>query len=234
MPDGDPLATPAIVQIRLPAGVWLVRVGRQPQQTPPPGSAPYHRFDDPDRGYRVWYTAETVRGCLLEVVQSLRPHRDTLAALQRVDGVGREQIVLDLAAATARWVAGQQVVWAQVPDLPAVDLTDPTVMDALDRTPLVQQAMTAAGYGAQVHLDLGIVLSGDPAARQVSQAIGATVYRLSARTGGIRYQSRRGAEICWALFDRVQVGWWSGGPLPLDHPVLQPALAQVLAEYAIG
>jgi len=170
----------------------LFRVGRAPNPVawPPFDAIGTGRFDDPQRRYRVLYTAEAAIGAFLESLAPFRrPLRDLLPVLRRMSGV-RDPVIgrvprnwhLKRMLGVIRLYPGQQ--WL---DFRSVD-----VHTRLGH--LFAQQLADLGYDV---LDARAALSLD---RPFTQGVSRWAYEQGYQ--GIIYTSRIDTRhTCWALFD---------------------------------
>lgn len=189
----------------------------------PVGTGP-NRFDDPDGVYTLRYLADTLRGCMVELLARFRTHASTEDALADVDGLD-DPTLTNFPDPTpqdglAAWLARQQiacVVLVRPAALFFVDVYNSRLLVALDGHPRVRAALQRTelraavapdGLGAdnRVHLDQGVVrLAGAVTGRPVTQAISRALYE-TRRVHGLAYKSRvDDAERCWALYPHVEI-----------------------------
>jgi hypothetical protein len=104
----EPVAPPVVTAEAPPAGLY--RIGRWPEPLAwPPWSQvrSLHRFDDPERRFRVLYTAEQRLTCYLETLAALRPSGEVLAVLANLPPGDRGDDLPLTSAITADWRAAR-------------------------------------------------------------------------------------------------------------------------------
>lgn len=193
-----------------------------------------NRFDDPrprtqDR-YVMRYGASSLRGCLLELLDALRPG-DAAAA--------REAAVVDDAPvpgpdlapwqALEDYLAGRQVAVITSADLSVVSINDPALQQLLDHVAAVRALLdtdaaraallpSGAGQDAQVRLDGAAVRLSSDLGRDLTQAASLVLRDLEPMLGGIGYRSRHDDdEHCWAIYDHAPVDVSAAVPLSADN-----------------
>jgi hypothetical protein len=158
------------------------------------------------------YTAENLRGCLVETTARFRPNPAAdalLAAVEFVDADADPAVSTD--QAVADWLAEQRVgrVTLVTPqpllvDIEAADLlvdldTHLLVLEAIDNSPLRDGP-------APVHLDAALIRLGRDVGRPITQAVSRALYELHPEVDGIAYWSRIDpSERCWAIYGHVPV-----------------------------
>ena len=188
------------------------------------GQVGHNRLDDPrpnsiDR-YVMRYTASTLRGCLLESLDWLRPNPEA---------AGRESDVIDNAEPDDdEHTPPPAPAWAPIRDflqdrqvgrltgrgLRVLSLNDPHLQAALDREPVVRalldsadgrRALAPRDRGAP-RLDQAAIRLSTPFGRDLTQACSLAIWDRRPRPDGIHYRSRHDDdEHCWALFDHAAV-----------------------------
>lgn len=215
----------------------------------PPGQGP-NRFDDPQGQYSVRYVADTLYGCLIEVLARFVPNPATETVLLDVDG-------LDDPSFTGRpdptprqgladWLVQQQVGHLALDDPPGrfIDAYTPALINFLDTHPAVRavldnpdvHAALAAdptappGLPSSLHLTVTLVrAAGEHGGRRVTQTIGRILFtEPDLALDGLAYGSRHDpTQRCWALRDHVTVAWPDTHPLdpsdPHQHDTLRAA-----------
>lgn len=221
----------------------------------PPGQGP-NRFDDPAGQYSVRYLADSLRGCLIEVMARFVPVSAAEAALQSVEGlddfafVGRPeptalQGLLD-------WLVKQQVGHLTLDNPPGrfIDAYNLELIDDLDRHPAVRAVLddptVQAGLAADQtapddlptppHLSSDLIrAAGEHGGRRVTQAVGHTLLTESdPAVDGLAYGSRHDpTERCWALRDHVEVSWLRVERLAPTNPDHRLAIGAAAAYLTI-
>lgn len=160
----------------------------------PPDTGP-NRFDDPRGIYALRYLADTLRGCLLELLTRFRAHPPAEDVLAHVDGLD-DPSLSGFPDPTPQdgligWLSRQKVAYV-VLDRPAtlffVNAYDSRLLVALEGHPHVRAALDRSelraavapdwlGADRRVHLDQGVVrLAGAVTGRPVTQAISRALY----------------------------------------------------------
>lgn len=180
-----------------------------------------NRFDDPRprslSTFRVRYAGSSLRGCLLESLDWLRP--DAAAAVREagvVDDAEPETASGETStpwAALADFLAERQVATLMARGLRIVSIDDPTLQAELDQEPGVRalldsadgRAVLSAG-GRRPRLDQAAVRLSSEFGRELSQACSLAVWDRVPQPDGLHYRSRHDDdEDCWALYDHAQV-----------------------------
>lgn len=205
----------------LPAS-GVLRVHYDPWALPPYQDVVGHnRFDDPrpnsiDR-YVVRYLATTLRGCLLELLDWLRPNPDALIReSQVVDDEGSppaEQAIESLEQAIMDFLDGRYVGLLEGQSVQTLSIDDPLVQAELDRATAVRALLDSpAGRaalspaGRTPHLDQAAVRLSTEFGRALTQACSLAMRDRDDRPDGIHYRSRHDDnEDCWALYDHAKV-----------------------------
>lgn len=182
----------------------------------------HNRLDDPrpnslDR-YVVRYTATTLRGCLVESLDWLRPNADADAhEAAIVDDAEPDGDLADPPpawAAVADFLRDRQVGRLAGQGLRLVSINDPRLHAALDREPAVRALLDSAegrsalaprGRGA-ARLDQAAVRLSTPFGRDLTQACSLAIWDRRPQPDGIHHRNRHDdEEHCWALFDHAAV-----------------------------
>ena len=223
-----------LVPVPLP-GSGAVRVHPAPEVLPQlrhegPGR---NRFDDPHEGFLMRYTAENLRGCLVETLARFRPNSTAdalLASVEFVDADADPPAPTD--QAVADWLAAQRVgqVTLVTPQPLLVDIEAADLLVDLDNHPLVREAIdnSALSDGAAlVHLDAGLIRLGGDVGRPITQAVSRAMHELHPEVDGIAYWSRiDSSERCWAIYGHVPVDV-SITDLSAENPVHRHAVQEV-------
>lgn len=182
----------------------------------------HNRLDDPrpnslDR-YVVRYTASTLRGCLLESLDWLRPNPEAEARESDIaDNAEPDDDHPDLPPA---WVAVQDFLRDRKVGrltgrgLRLLSINDSRLQAELDEEPAVRALLDSAdgrtslaprGRGAP-RLDQAAVRLSTPFGRDLTQACSLTIWDRQPKPDGIHHRSRHDdEEDCWALFDHAAV-----------------------------
>lgn len=181
-----------------------------------------HRWDDPRRGYRTLYTAETTLTCLREVLADLRPNTKVLAELRDLFGPDASAIhdagVVTVAFRSVRVLAPAWAVadesWARIDD----DLTL--------RRGLEQELSALLVAHDMPFLDTTELRSRD---RIVTQAVSRRIHDRG--FAGIVFGSLLDSGRCWALFEGRAALESRGDVVRLGHDL--PELVQVCGEFGL-
>jgi RES domain len=242
-PRPKPLPTPGVV-----------RVHYDPGALPPyQDVVGPNRFDDPrpnsvDR-YVMRYTASTLRGCLLELLDWLRPDPDALMREQQVADNAEdatvsaqvEQTAGDLEQAIADFLVGRHVGLLSGDSVQTLSIDDPALQAELDREPAVRALLDSpeghaalSPAGRKPHLDQAAIRLSTGFGRDLTQACSLAIRDRVDRPDGIHYRSRHDdAEDCWALYDHASVQLLESVPLsPSDSDHLD-ALQEVAALWGL-
>lgn len=250
-------------QVRYLPQQGVVRVHYDPAALPRLGDAAgTNRFDDPrprtEHRYLVRYTATTLRGCLLELLDALRidgeaaereaavtDDADTDAdATDTQDGAAEDGAAV-LAArpwqAIEDYLAGRHVGMIHGPGLQLVSVDDPVLQASLDREPGVRALLDSpegrqvllpagAGRGRRAHLDGAAVRLSSELGRDLTRACSLALRDRAHPPAGIHYRSRHDdAEDCWALYDHASVTAGDVVPLSSTDSVHRDALHHIAA-----
>jgi hypothetical protein len=122
-----------------------------------------NRFDDPRGGFLMRYTAENLRGCLVETMARFRPNPAADALLAAVEFVDADDDpVSPMVQAVEDWLAEQRVgqVTLVTPQPLLVDIEAADLLVDLDMHPLIREAIDNSPLRdgpAPVHLDAGLI-----------------------------------------------------------------------------
>ena len=136
-----------------------------------------NRFDDPLGIFLMRYTAENLRGCLVETMARFRPNAEADALLAAVEFVDADDDpVLPTVQAVADWLAEQRVglVTVVTPQPLLVDIEAADLLVDLDIHPLVREAIHNSPLSDgdfPVHLDAGLIRLGGDVGRPITQAV---------------------------------------------------------------
>lgn len=141
------------------------------------------------------YTAENLRGCLVETMARFRPNAAADALLAAVEFVGADDEPSETAQAVGDWLAGQRVghVALVTPQPLLVDIEAADLLVDLDMYPLVREAIENSALrdgDAVVHLDAGIIRLGGDVGRPITQGVSRALHELHPEVDGIAYWSR--------------------------------------------
>jgi RES domain len=178
------------------------------------------------------YTAENLRGCLVETMARFRPNPAADALLAAVESVDADdEPESQTAQAVEDWLAGQRVgqVTLVTPQPLLVDIEAADLLVDLDTFPLVREAIENSALrdgDAVVHLDAGIIRLGGDVGRPITQAVSRALHELHPEVDGIAYWSRIDpSERCWAIYGHVPVDV-SVRELSADNPVHRRAVQE--------
>jgi hypothetical protein len=196
-----------------PSRLW--RIGRYPD---PFAWTPWEylgtgRFDDPQREFRVLYTAEQRLTCFVETLAPFRTDVRWLAEVRQLPlDPDDEDGLRDAGRVPDDWHVLRRIGWLECRrHLLALDLRSLETREAI-RTELAPW-LNDHGYR---DLDLSDVLNRD---RSLTQEISRWAYDRGYRA--IAYTSRFGVEFdCWVLF---------GGQQPPEEPVFTPLGSEAFA-----
>jgi hypothetical protein len=213
----------------------------------------HNRFDDPrpnsaDR-YVMRYTASTLRGCLLELLDWLRPDPTALNREDQVvddaDGATPtrhvDQEPLSLEQALADFLEGRHVGQLEGPSVQTLSIDDPPVQAELDRATAVRalldspEGRTALSPGGRTpHLDQAAVRLSTEFGRALTQACSLAIRDREDRPDGIHYRSRHDdAEDCWALYDHAEIHLAESVPLEPSHAVHRATVQDVAGLWSL-
>ena len=208
----------------------VLRVHFEPGALPHLGDEPgTNRFDDPrprtvDR-FLMRYAATTLRGCMLELLASLRSNA---AAEERVAAVNVDDPDLVEAPAVPEWqhiadyLDGRKVATITAGDLSVVSIDDPALQHELNREPGVRAVLdTETARQAllpqkqsRVALDSAAVRLASEIGRYITQACALALFDRPNKPDVIHFRSRHDdAEDCWAIYDHAKVQIGTAAPL---------------------
>lgn len=186
-------------------GAW--RVGPSPIAFPHlvgPDERPPHRFDDPEREYRVLYAAEEL---LAAFAECLAPFRVSERCEERFQSLRNRQPreVLPMAGEVPLgWLLRQKAARVVVGPKcgPFVDLTSSSEMELFMGDSEVKDVLVALEVGGE--LAPGHMLLDGDIGRRLTQRVSRLAY--SMEKSGFKYQSKLElSKGCWAVFDREEV-----------------------------
>nr|WP_232000642.1 RES family NAD+ phosphorylase [Mycobacterium kyorinense] len=171
-----------------------------------------NRFDDPHGSFLMRYTAENLRGCLIETMARFRPNSAADELLAAVDFVGADvDPPMRTVSAVADWLAKQRLghVTLVTPHPLLVDIEAADLLVELDTHPLVREAIENSPLRDgpnSVRLDAGLIRLGADIGRPITQAVSRALHELHPEVDGIAYWSRiDSSERCWAIYGHVPV-----------------------------
>lgn len=226
--------------LRLPTRGAL-RVAVDPARLPsePRGGEPgRNRFDDPDGRFVVRYLAESLRGCLLELLARFRHSHTAEARIAAVTGAD-DDYDQPGADALADWLSLQQVGVCHLvePAGALFDINDPELLLKLDAHPEVRAVLDDSGLGTAddlARLDEGTIRLGGLKGRRITQAVSRALYERNPRPAGLTYRSRLDdAERCWALYGETPVDFEAAVTLSPEDPYHLAAVQAVAALFAL-
>jgi hypothetical protein len=194
---------------------------------PREGEPGRNRFDDPLGQFRVRYLANTLQGCLVELLARWQEDRDAEEALAAVEGLD-EFDELDLpdpvkVEGIRDWINRQRVARGLIDhNATLIDIDQSELLVELDKHPLVRAALrqsplSSADYEA--HLDHAIIRLGGPVGRPITQAVSRALRDWFREIGGMAYTSRIDKqERCWAIYEETRVRFRPSEPLDVDNP----------------
>lgn len=211
---------------RRPARVALPRTGvlrfhSDPAALPAARGGGPNRFDDPRprslSTFRVRYGASSLRGCLLESLDWLRP--DPAAAGREAEVVDHAELDAATADPSSPWaaledfLADRQVGTLVARGLRILSIDDPNLQAELDQEPGVRALLDSSDgravlspSGRRPRLDQAAVRLSSKFGRDLSQACSLAVWDRIPQPDGLHYRSRHDdGEDCWALYDHVRV-----------------------------
>lgn len=218
---------------RWPANGAL-RVHYQPEVLPRLGDEPGHnRFDDPRRRsldrFLVRYAGTTLRGCLLELLASLREDPVARVIEGAVDVTDDPGLVEPPDSppwqAIADFLHDRKVatISSRTPKgLSTVSINDPALHDELDEEPGVRAVLDSKDARAallptgavRVRMDNAAVRLASKTGRDITQACALALFDRSPPPDAIHYRSRHDdAEDCWAIYHHAEVVVSDSAPL---------------------
>lgn len=187
------------------------------------GQVGHNRLDDPrpnslDR-YGVRYTGSTLRGCLLESLDWLRPNPEAAAREAGVDDDAEpddehREAPPPAWAALEDFLQGRQVARLAGRRLRLLSINDSRLQAQLDQEPAVRalldstEGRTALAPRRRTtpRLDQAAIRLSTPFGRDLTQACSLAIWDRRPRPDGIHHRSRHDDdEHCWALFDHAAV-----------------------------
>lgn len=197
----------------------LYRVARPPEPLAWPDwqYVGNERFDDPERTYRVLYTAEEPRACFVEALAPWRPGIAALVRLQALPPGERGDRTPPFGRVAADWCAHRLLGSCRVtPGQRWLDLRSPATLATLR----VELAAQFQPLGLD-DFDMSDALSRK---REVSRTISRWTFAQGFQ--GIAYASRFDAALtCWALFEGAQFQIQPSRPITAADPDFRAALA---------
>ena len=189
------------------AGTTVWRVGRAPDpwawiDRQYAGSA---RWDDPDDAFRTTYAADTLYGCLVEILAYARPDRDDdgsdlLAVIDEDPDDAREFPTPVAGVIRRHWLAGRMVGTARLTGS-FVDVRASSTVAAL--RPRYLDLAFSLGFD---DFDAAALKRAHP--RALTQRLTVDLYAMTKEDGtpftdGVRFGSRHGDDLAlWAIFER--------------------------------
>jgi hypothetical protein len=199
-------------EARFPPG-GAVRAAPDPARLPGQprrGEPGPNRFDDPEGIFVVRYLADSLRGCLIELLSRFRRNEEAEARIAAITGTDEEGAHPG-AEALAEWFARQRVARCHLvePAGTLVDVNDPKLLVDLDAELRVRAVLGVSGLGTPedpARLDEGTIRLKGPVGRRITQAVSRVLYERERRPAGLAYRSRLDdAERCWALYGETEV-----------------------------
>ncbi|GAA3525077.1 hypothetical protein GCM10022234_22510 [Aeromicrobium panaciterrae] len=223
----------------------VVRVHPAPMELPAESDDPGpYRFDDPRRRtqdrFLMRYTASTVRGCLLELLDWMRDDEAAHAREASVE-VDDDPGFVDPPSAAGNnpleaYLLERRVATMTAGSPTVVSIDDPAVQAKLDRENGVRAVLDAKPArdalleerGHEVHLDNAAVRLASKTGRDLTQACALALYDWPHKPDVIHYRSRHNdTEDCWAIYSHVSVYCVHEVPLSPDIPAHREALESV-------
>jgi hypothetical protein len=170
-----------------------------------------NRFDSVDGG--VLYCSTELQTCYLETLARFRPSAAVRAAV-----AGQDPEFMVCGGVPADWRFRRVKVCVELRDpLPFLDVEQ--LMTPEDLTTRLSAELAALGVTV---LDVAAVRGTN---RQLTRAIATWAFRAvdedgEPRYGGIRYLSRMGDRVCWAVFEGVEVNEVRRDTISLNDPEL--------------
>jgi len=213
-----------------------LRVHPAPDVLPPrprEGEPGRNRFDDPQGEFRVRYMADTLRGCLVELMARWQEDLDAEEVLSAVDGLdefGEEFPDPTRVEGIRHWAASQRVGRGLIDHTATlVDVDRSPLLVELDKHPLVRDALRRSplsGDDYVAHLDHAIIKLGGPVGRPITQAVSRAIREWHPEIGGLAYESRIDRdERCWAVYEETRVRFAESEPLDPANPSHRVAMA---------
>lgn len=198
-----------------------------------PAAVPNHRrhanrWDHPQGHFVVRYLASALRGSMVELLARFRYDDEAEELIAAVEGVEPDDEREYLPRETvADWLAKQKVARCALKapgGLRFVNVNDPVLLAKLDRHERVRAVLdaqpptpNAAGRRIRIELDGSMIRSNSELGRAVTQTIASVLYDDS--TDVLIYASRLDDnEICWAVYNHVEVAFTDAQPLAATNP----------------
>lgn len=217
-----------------PPHATLWRVGYRPE--PLAWSAWEHatngvfpgRWDDPDGRFRTMYVAETLLGCLLEVLAHARKETYMQAALDEIeeDEEDAQQFPTMKPGSVARdWLKPRCAARARLYGTYCQVTAAESIAELY---PLFIAATLKAG-----HDDFDAALLKNGAARKITRAVAAHLY-IQPNVNGIEFTSRHGDETkMWAVFEQPHDSNTSGNLTKLGDLTLEEDNADLVEAFRL-
>lgn len=225
-------------ELRFPlAGV--LRVAPDPARLssePRGGESGPNRFDDPEGLFVVRYLADSLRGCLIELLARFRRNDTAEARIAAVVGATDDRGHPG-AEALADWLPRQRVSVCHLlePAGPLLDVNDAKLLVESDADPGVRAVLRASGLGTPddpAGLDEGTIRLSGRVGRRITQAVSRALYERNPRPAGLAYRSRLDdTERCWALYGETPVRFEPAVALSLEDASHFKAVRAVAALY---
>jgi hypothetical protein len=187
-----------------------------------------NRFDDPLGEFRVRYVANTLRGCMVELLARWQEDQDAEEALAAVEGLEEfaDENLPDPSKVDGvrEWMNKQRVARCLIDHRATfINIDESSLLVELDKHSLVRDALrnsplSSADYAA--HLDFAVIKLGGPVGRPITQAVSRALRDWHPEIGGLAYESRIDrSERCWAIYEETTVRFAESEPLSPDNPV---------------
>lgn len=221
----------------------VLRLHADPAALPAVRGGGPNRFDDPRprslSTFRVRYAASSLRGCLLESLDWLRP--DPAAASREADVLDHAEQEITTADTWTPWIAledflaDRQVGTLVAHGLHILSIDDPHLQAQLDQEPGVRALLDSSdgravlsASGRRPRLDQAAVRLSSEFGRELSQACSLAVWDRIPQPDGLHYRSRHDdSEDCWALYDHAPVDIQDVVPFLTSNPEHRAALQDV-------
>lgn len=220
----------------MPPVQGALRVHPAPDVLPPrprEGEPGRNRFDDPQGRFRVRYMADTLRGCLVELMARWQEDQDAeqvLSAVEGLDEFGDEFPDPTRVEGIRHWAASQRVGRGLIDHTAVlIDVDRSPLLVELDKHPLVREALRRSPLSSDdyvAHLDHSIIKLGGPVGRPITQAVSRAIREWHSEVGGMAYESRIDRnERCWAVYEETRVRFAESEPLDPENPLHRAAMA---------